>query len=146
MTKMTNTKSPIEIRDIKARDCKRFGVVHPGEVRKGHHARIIPGVAIVLFGVATRYPYKRELGRAEPVTEGYCRRFEIGDLAEYHSYNLSFYGRIVAITAKRVVIEERHGNGSRQPKRHSLDIHTFSFRNYDWTPEAARKRNDSWSD
>lgn len=141
----TSTKSPIEIRDIQARASKRYGVEVAGEIRKGHHARIIPGVAIVLYGVETRYPYNRELGRSEPVTKGYCRRFVLGDFAEYGSYNLSYYGRIVAITAKRVVVEERFGNGS-QCKRHSLDIHQFSVRNYDWTVEDARKRNSEWSD
>lgn len=49
-----------------------------------------------------------------------CR---IGDLAEYHSYNLSYIGRIVSITDKTVTIKD-----SDETRRLKLD--EFCWRNY----------------
>jgi DNA replication protein DnaD len=54
------------------------------------------------------------------------KSFELGDYAEYHSYNLSYYGEIVKITEKSVEIRERY-----QSKTvHRLDMYTFCWRNF----------------
>tara|TARA_R110002020_G_scaffold220424_4_gene428359 strand:+ start:114 stop:470 length:357 start_codon:yes stop_codon:yes gene_type:complete len=50
------------------------------------------------------------------------RTFKIGDKAEYDSYNLSYYGPIVSITKKNVIIDD-HG------KRRRLPFETFHWRN-----------------
>lgn len=71
--------------------------------------------------------------------------FNVGDMAEYDSYNLSYYGPIVAITAKRVTIISRHDvekhNRGEKVKKHSLDMYTFSWRNHKFDLGKTAKRN-----
>lgn len=76
-------------------------------------AEIIPGKSIRLLG--TQYE------KAVDVT------FKIGDMAEYDSYNLSYYGEITNITEKTVTIKERFSSRKRRLK---LDV--FFWRNYDF--------------
>lgn len=80
----------------------------------------------------------REVGKP-----GTVRTFRIGDMAEYHSYNLSFFGPIKSISAKTVVIMEKHG---RNPRKHILKIPDFATQNADFDLAAATKRNHEWSD
>lgn len=55
------------------------------------------------------------------------RTFNIGDQAEYDSYNLSYYGEIVSITEKSVTIREKYSDRKRR-----LKLDTFYWRNYDF--------------
>lgn len=57
-----------------------------------------------------------------------CRSFELGDTAEFDSYNLSYTGTITAITNKTVSIEQ-YGTV------HRLTIYDFCWRN--WAFDAA---------
>lgn len=69
------------------------------------------------------------------------RNWQVGDTAEYDSYNLSYYGKIVSITDKTVVVEEqRYGHG-RKPARHRLDLYRFATRNRNWSLEWAERNN-----
>ena len=52
------------------------------------------------------------------------RTFNVGDQAEYDSYNLSYYGPIKSITKKNVIIKEKHGDRTRR-----LPFTTFHWRN-----------------
>lgn len=103
----------ITIQDIRDRDYKRYGIVHAGAVATGHNADIEPGVSIRLHGLERNH-------RREPFA--YDRTFKIGETAEYHSYNLSYLGPIVAIGEKTVTIDA--GN-----RRCRLSIYEFSWRN-----------------
>lgn len=107
---------------------------------KGHHAVIVPGESIALFGT-TRKRVSTATEFHGFTTEHYERRFRIGDLAEYHAFNLSYYGPIVSIGEKTIAIRESHGS-----RVHRLDIATFSRRNRDFDVEKAWKRNSEWSD
>lgn len=64
--------------------------------------------------------------------------FNIGDRAEYNSFNLSYFGTIVAIGAKTVTVEDGHA-------RYRLTIENFARRNAE--PMARKhKRNAEWCD
>lgn len=133
-------KTPITLRDLKARDYKRHGVTHEGKVDVGHHAEIVPGESITLFGMddmvltAANNNGSRVLYTKSP----YSKTFKVGDLAEYHSYNLIYLGRIVSITAKGVTIEDER-------TRYRLDVHGFSTKNRDFDLERIKRHNHETS-
>ncbi len=89
-------------------------VEHNGVAQCGHSVTILPGDSISIFGVDTN--------RVKGPTP-YDRTFCIGDSAEYASYNTSFYGKIVGISATRVRIANHFGRIS------SLKIGEFARRN-----------------
>lgn len=62
--------------------------------------------------------------------------FNMGDMAEYDSYNLSYYGEIVGISTKSVQIKEKHGG-----RIHRLDLNTFMWRNHDFDLEKTIAKN-----
>lgn len=126
----TKSGKTITVRNIKRRDSTMFGKVHTGETMIGHHAVITPGESIRLHGIETN----RVNG---PVA--YDKTYRIGDVAEYDSYNLSYFGRIVAIGAKSVTIEA-HGSKSR------LDIAQFSWRNRLFDVKEESRKNSEWMD
>lgn len=68
------------------------------------------------------------------------KTFEMGDYAEYDSFNLSYYGKIVGITDKSVTIEERYGS---TPRRHRLKLRQFVWRNYDFDLEKTQAENSN---
>ena len=53
--------------------------------------------------------------------------FEIGDTAEYDSYNLKYLGKITSITNKTVTIQPKYEN-----KKRRLKIQEFAWRNWDF--------------
>ena len=64
---------------------------------------------------------------------GFQNSFNVGDYAEYGSYNLSYYGPIIKITDKTVSIICRfdaaaHARGEKV-KVHRLSLDTFCWRN-----------------
>lgn len=67
-------KAPAKITvwEIRSKDRKSFGRVYPGEVTPNHHAEIVPGVSIRLFGMTTpgRRYIKDESGARTVETEG----------------------------------------------------------------------------
>lgn len=116
----------VVVEDIPQKSIRRRGVVFPGTPAKGHHAEIIPGVSIRLYGIETN-----RVGGPAP----YDRTFKIGDEVEYHSYNLSYTGRITSITAKNVSVQDDHMKTVR------LDLYTFSWRNRDLDLAKVSARN-----
>ena len=121
---------------IRERDIKRKGQLIPGKVVKNSYAAITPGRSIVLFGI-------NQNARSDYRLRGYTRRFTIGDVAEYDSYNLSYLGKIVQITDKRITFsgERRAQSSDSKQKTRQLSIHEFNWRNWDLNVEETKERN-----
>lgn len=62
--------------------------------------------------------------------------FNIGDMAEYDSYNLSYLGKIVGISEKTVTILPEGYSSTRR-----LKLVEFCFRNWDFNLEKISARN-----
>ena len=84
-----------------------------------YSAEIIPGKSIRLYGV-----FKNLCAGPRP----YDITFQVGDRAEYASYNLPYVGTIVSIGAKTVTIE----HGLHQKERSRLDLEHFASRNWNF--------------
>lgn len=111
---------------VVTREYRHAGKVHPSEVVPNAYAYIKPGESIMLIGT-------RELttGRTP-----YVITYTLGEVAEYDSYNMSFYGRILAIGEKTVTISKVEGEGKAR-----LSIEDFSRRNCRFDLDKARARN-----
>jgi hypothetical protein len=120
------------VSNIKEADRTYRGRRVTGETYVGHNAEIVPGSSIRLHGIDRR----RSI---EPTP--YDRTFHIGDQAEHGSYNLSYYGPIVAITAKSVTIRSDVDGRNRR-----LSLAEFSRRNWNFDLQTARRRNGEWMD
>lgn len=79
-----------------------------------------------------------------------CKKFSVGDIAEYDSYNLSYTGTIESITEKSVTFwtgynRTNYGVKTNAPgtkkeiKRLKLDM--FCWRNHNFDLETTRKNN-----
>lgn len=64
--------------------------------------------------------------------------FKVGDKAEYDSWNLSYIGTIVSITANSVIIDQDMGDSS--PKKR-LPLGEFCNRNWDFDLDTKIKEN-----
>lgn len=84
-------------------------------------ADIVPGKSIRIYGTH-RGVY-------------FDKTFEIGDEAEYGSYNLIYTGKIVKIGPKTVTIQA-YGR-----ENHRLNLNKFSWRNWDFDAEAIAAQN-----
>lgn len=73
------------------------------------------------------------------VDEVEVNRFNLGDEAEYGSYNLIYTGPITKITDKMVQITAYPN--SRNEKKHNLDLSTFCWRNERFDAEKVAKHN-----
>ncbi len=155
----------ITIEKIQAADRTFRGQHVPGSVAKDHLAEIVPGKSVRLHGikdVAPKYTKKDgayvpetprcklhpeclaheemaiECLKASPENEGkelYDITFNVGDPAEYDSYNLQYLGIITAITAKTVTIVD-HG------RAHRLGLYEFDRRNHRFDLDAITERNN----
>ncbi len=67
-------------------------------------------------------------------------KFQIGDAAEYDSYNLSYLGVIDSITEKSVTIVKTRGIGA---IKHRLSMHEFCWRNFKFNADETRARNSA---
>lgn len=110
---------------VMTKAAKRCGVVYPATETE-YSITLEKGVLSI---------FKDDAGK-NPV---FCREFEVGETAEYDSYNLSYHGTITAITNKTVSIVKYPG--SSLAKVHRLDIHTFCWRNYDFNLAESTKKN-----
>jgi len=126
---MSKTSRPVLIETIVGRKNQ--------EPKTGHHAEILPGQWIRLFGETVKVSYKGVPGQWTRVEEvvPYSKTFKIGDLAEFDSFNLSYVARITSITEKTVTFEDDCQGVKR------LSIYEFDWRNYDFDLEATRERN-----
>jgi hypothetical protein len=70
------------------------------------------------------------------------KTFKVGDYAEYDSYNLSYYGKILSITDKTVTIDKNakypHIN---EVSKTRMKIYNFAWRNYDFDLEETAAKN-----
>lgn len=98
-------------------------------------------VAVVTAGESVRIVH---LDMAHASTGTDVREFKVGDMAEYGSYNLVYYGPVKSITAKTVVIG--HMNAAPGQPAHRLTIGAFVEKNHDFDLAKARKRNDEYMD
>lgn len=58
-----------------------------------------------------------------------CAKFNLGDKAEYDSYNLRYLGEILSISNNTVTIVKKRGVSN---KSYRLSMHEFCYRNYDF--------------
>lgn len=95
-------------------------------------AVVTAGESIRTVGIKTTYTGRVVL----------AKEYAVGDMAEYGSYNLTYYGPIKSITAKTVTVSERYGN----PRTKRLKVADFVQRNYDFDLAAAQERNANFMD
>jgi len=69
-------------------------------------------------------------------------RFEVGDFAEYDSYNLSYYGPVKSISAKGVVVNEQYASNGKV-RSHRLKWENFVWRNWCFNAEQAQASNSN---
>jgi hypothetical protein len=67
------------------------------------------------------------------------RVFKIGDNVEYGSNNLSYFGPVLAITNKCVIVRDSFYTD--RTKR--IDYYTFAWRNYNFNHKEAEARNEA---
>jgi hypothetical protein len=95
-----------------------------------YNIEIEKNVSIRLFG-----NYKNHVGG--PVD--FNNTFKIGDEAEYHSYNLSYTGKIISIGEKTVTIQAY--SGTLNQKNHRLSLWEFAWRNWHFDAEKIAQDN-----
>lgn len=117
----------IHLAEIASKPGTRHGRPYPGRVEQGARATIEPKKSIRLFG--TQYP-------GTQFAQPYDVSFKIGDVAIYHSYNLSYLGTILAITEKSVTIRPA---GCSRVRR--LSIYDFNHYNYMFDLAKVEARN-----
>jgi hypothetical protein len=75
--------------------------------------------------------------------------FRLGEMAEYDSYNLSYYGPIVAISEKTISIISKYDQAKfargDKVRVHRLDLYSFAWRNisFDVIKQAASNAETS---
>jgi hypothetical protein len=132
-------------------------VLNPFEVTKRCKPRPTFGTAraaVVTVGKCLRVLNVRVLHEQEKGPDGKFRTvprvtvddkvFGVGDQAEYHSYNLTYYAPVKSITAKTVVLLS-DAYGATGPT-HRLTLARFVDKNHDFDLAKARERNANWSD
>tara|TARA_R110000796_G_C14560012_1_gene434743 strand:- start:2829 stop:3188 length:360 start_codon:yes stop_codon:yes gene_type:complete len=70
---------------------------------------VTPGMSITLGEVISTHSAE------VPIPHLRERTFQVGDKAEYDSYNLSYFGPIKSITKKNVIIKDTSGKNRRLP-------------------------------
>jgi hypothetical protein len=73
------------------------------------------------------------------IDDNVVNSFKIGDSAEYDSYNLIYTGAITKITDKMVQVTAYIG--SRNERKHNLDLSTFCWRNEKFDAVKISKHN-----
>lgn len=119
---------------------KTNGMTTFRNVSKGHHAAIVPGKSVTLWGASTRY----QAGRRGYFLTPYRVEFKVGDTAVYGGYNLTYTGTVVAIGEKTVTVEEYPGTVN--AKRHRMKIERFSSWNQHFDLNEISRRNSEWRD
>ena len=114
----------IQVKDIqpKARKGSVTGSL-PSPSHTVYNADIEPGKSIRLHGMHQNTPFDVS--------------FNVGDIAEYDSYNLHYLGEIQQITQNTVTINQKStGRGNKR-----LGLYEFSWRNYDFDLRKHSKHN-----
>jgi hypothetical protein len=119
----------ILVENIQPKPLKRGGKVYEPKNTDGiYNAEIVKQKSIRIFGLYTN----RTNGAVN-----FDKTFEIGDSAEYDSYNLNYVGRIVKIGEKTVTI--KHYDHSRKVSQ--LSLYEFCWRNWDFDAERITREN-----
>ena len=82
------------------------------EVGSGLHVEITPGVKVRLCGSDVW---------------SFDKTFEMGDTVEYDSYNLSYHGVIIKITAKRITVDPGHGEAKKRMRFEEFIRRNWNF-------------------
>lgn len=98
--------------------------------RADFNADICPGKFITIYGQSGR--------RATDANGQFSKRFNVGDRAEYDSYNLRYTGIIVAIGEKTVTV-----NDNDLGERRRLNLVEFIRRNWDFDGARIDAENDA---
>ena len=115
--------------NIQPKPYTRMGAqFEPKETMNEYNAQITPKKSIRIFGI-----FRNHVNGPQ----NFIKLFEIGDMAEYDSYNLHYTGKIITIGPKTVTIESYPG--TRMAEKRRLDLHTFCWRN--WNFDAKRIAN-----
>lgn len=95
--------------------------------------------------VATKYSVDLERNKSIKIFVNgvQTNSFNIGDTAEYDSYNLIYTGRITKITDKLVQITAYPG--TQNERKHNLNLNTFCWRNEKFDAEQVAKHNQEES-
>lgn len=95
--------------------------------------------------VTTKYTVDLERNKSIKifVNGAQINSFNIGDTAEYDSYNLIYTGRITKITDKLVQITAYQG--TQNERKHNLNINEFCWRNEKFNAEQVAKHNQEES-
>jgi hypothetical protein len=114
----------IQTQQVFTKSFKRYGKVYPAQPTKYQVAlKRNSYIAILENGIETA-------------------SFNIGDTAEYGSYNLRYLGKIIQISDKGVTIEEPYKMyGKDHGRRHRLGLNEFCWRNSGFDLGAAVKFN-----
>jgi len=70
------------------------------------------------------------------------RTFDIGDKAEYDSWNLSYIGDVAKIGHKTITVIAYKGHSGME-RSHQLDLNTFCYRNWDFDLSVAQSHNNN---
>jgi hypothetical protein len=119
----------IELFDIKYPKRQSRGREWSREVYGRFNADIWPGEKILIYGTYTN--------RSHPAT--FARTFKVGDEVEYHSWNLTYTGKLVAICPNTVTVDD---GGT----KHRMNLADFIDKNWDFDLDKINKRNSEWMD
>ena len=114
----------IKIQPVFTKESKRFGKVYPA--------------------MPTKYSVAVDRNKSITIFENGAQTasFNIGDTAEYGSYNLRYLGKIIQISEKTVTIEEPYKMyGKDHGRRHRLDMERFCWRNSGFDLDKVTKFN-----
>ena len=106
-----------------------LGKTYQRETCGRQNADVWPGEKILIYGTYTN--------RHTPAT--FARTFKIGDEVEYHSFNLTYTGKIEAIGEKTVTVND-------DGKKTRLNLADFIDKNWDFDLAVINKRNSEWMD
>jgi len=101
-----------KIQPVYTKESKRWGRVYPAQL--------------------TKYSVAVDRNRSIQIFENGLQTasFNLGDTAEYGSYNLRYLGQIIQISDKSVTIEEPYKMyGKDHGRRHRLSMNEFCWRN-----------------
>lgn len=117
----------IQVRPVMTKARKQFGREYPAQPTT-HNADIVRNKSIRIFGTYCG--------------KSYDKTFQVGDIAEFDSFNLSYMGKIVSISDKGVGIVSKLRGG----KVNRLSLDQFCWRNYDFDLERKSAENAAWMD
>lgn len=121
----------IKIKNVQPKDRVFGGKVYPGkETTNTYNVELVPRKWIRIWGTFRNH--------ADGPQE-FDRKFEVGDWAEYDSYNLNYDGEIVGVGEKTVTILSYPDSNS--GRRHRLSLYDFCWRNWDYDKESVAAKN-----